>query len=58
MGKPHSPVPEANEAKRLVRLCRAARPYEIEKWINDGKSLAIAATINRGRYRSFPGIAV
>ena len=28
-----------NEAKELVQLCRAGKLYEIERWINDGKSL-------------------
>lgn len=52
MGKTNPPHAEDNEAKELVRLCRAGRLYEIERWINDGKSLEIPATTNRGRQRS------
>ena len=47
-----------NEEKELVRLCRAGRLYEIERWINGGKSLQISAAIKRGRPRSLLEIAV
>lgn len=48
----------ANDAKELVRLCRAGRLYEIEKWIADGRSLDISEAIKRGRQRSLLEIAV
>jgi hypothetical protein len=47
-----------NNAKELMRLCRAGRLYEIEKWIADGKSLDISDAIKRGRQRSLLEIAV
>jgi hypothetical protein len=48
----------ANDAKELVRLCRAGGLYEIEKWIADGRSLDISEAIKRGRQRSLLEIAV
>jgi hypothetical protein len=47
-----------NEAKELVRLCRAGKLYEIERWINDGKSLEVSAAIKQGRRRSLLEVAV
>jgi hypothetical protein len=58
MGETDPPNTLDSEAKELVRLCRAGKLYEIEKWINDGKSLDISAAIKRGRQRSFLEIAV
>jgi hypothetical protein len=55
MGKTHPPISEDDQAKELVRLCRAGRLYEIEKWANDGKSLEISSAIKRGRKRSLDG---
>ena len=57
MGETNSPNAAGNEAKELVRLCRAGRLYEIERWIHDGKSLEIPATAKRGRQRSLLEIA-
>src|ERR1700722_20404233 len=48
----------ANDAKELVRLCRAGRLYEIEQWIADGRSLDISEAIKHGRQRSLLEIAV
>jgi ankyrin repeat protein len=47
-----------SEAKQLIGLCRAGRLYEIEKWINEGKSLKIPAATKRGKQRSLLEIAV
>ena len=58
MRKTDPPNTVDNEAKELVRLCRQGRLYEIERWINDGKSLEISATTTRGRQRSFLQIGV
>lgn len=58
MGKTHPPDTENNGPKELVRLCRAGRLYEIERWINDGKSLETPARTKRGRQRSLLEIAV
>jgi hypothetical protein len=58
MGKTHPPDTENNGPKELVRLCRAGRLYEIERWINDGKSLEIPASTKRGRQRTLLEIAV
>ena len=58
MSKTYPPNILDNEAKELVRLCRAGRLYEIERWINDGKSLDISAATKRGRPRSLLEIAV
>ncbi|MBZ5562248.1 MAG: hypothetical protein LAP13_07480 [Acidobacteriia bacterium] len=58
MGKMHPPDAVDNEAKELVRLCRAGRLYEIERWINEGKSLEIPAATKRGKQRSLLEIAV
>jgi len=41
MGETDPPNTVDNEAKELVRLGRAGRLHEIEKWVNDGKSLDI-----------------
>jgi hypothetical protein len=47
-----------NEAKELVRLCRAGKLYEVEEWIKDGKSLESAdPTKGRGQ-RTLLEIAV
>jgi hypothetical protein len=46
-----------NEANELVRLCRAGRLYEVEKWIKDGKSLE-APTTKRGRHRTLLEIVI
>lgn len=40
-----TPTPDA--AKELVRLCRAGRLYDIEKWIAAGRSLNVPAAKNR-----------
>jgi ankyrin repeat protein len=48
----------ANDAKELIRMCRAGRLYEIERWIADGKSLNISEAIKRGRQKSLLEIAV
>ena len=58
MGKTNPPDTENNGPKELVRLCRAGRLYEIERWLNDGKSLEIPAGTYRGRQRSLVEIAV
>ncbi len=58
MGKTHTPDTENTGPKELVRLCRAGRLYEIERWINDGKSLEIPASTKRGRQRTLLEIAV
>jgi hypothetical protein len=58
MDKMHPPDDVDNEGKELVRLCRAGRLYEIERWINDGKSLEIPAATKRGKQRSLLEIAV
>lgn len=46
------------EAKQLIALCRAGRLYEVEKWIDEGRSLDISAATKRGRQRSLLEIAV
>ena len=46
------------EAKQLIALCRAGRLYEVEQWINEGRSLDISAATKRGRRRSVLEIAV
>jgi hypothetical protein len=58
MGKTDPANTVDNEAKELVRLCRAGRLYEIERWINEGKSLEIPAATKRGKLRSLLEIAV
>jgi hypothetical protein len=58
MNKTDQPNPMDNEAKELVRLCRAGRLYEIERWIKAGKSLDIPARAKRARQRSLLEIAV
>jgi hypothetical protein len=58
MGRTHPANAGDNEARELVRLCRAGRLYEIEKWINDGKSLEIAAPTKGRRQRTLLEIAV
>jgi hypothetical protein len=58
MDKAHPPNAVDNETKELVRLCRQGRLHEIERWINDGKSLEIPAKTTRGRQRSLLQIAV
>jgi hypothetical protein len=49
------PTPDA--AKELVRLCRAGRLYEIEKWIAAGKPLDVPVAKNR-RTKTLLQIAV
>jgi hypothetical protein len=58
MDKAHPPNAVDSETKELVRLCRRGRLYDIERWINDGRSLEIPATTTRGRQRSLLQIAV
>lgn len=58
MSKMDPPNTVDNEAKELIRLSRAGKLYEIEKWINDGKSLEVSTAIKRGRQRSLLEIAV
>ncbi len=58
MGKTQPANAGDNEARELVRLCRAGRLYEVEKWIKDGKSLEIAATTKGRRQRTLLEIAV
>src|SRR2546425_4445954 len=58
MRKTDPPHAVDNDAKELVRLCRAGRLYEIEKWINDGKPLETSGTSKRGRPRSLLDVAV
>ena len=36
-----APTPVVQDTKYLVNLCRAGRPYEIEKWIADRRPLEI-----------------
>jgi hypothetical protein len=48
----------ANDAKMLLGLCRAGRLYEIEKWIEGGKSLDISEATKRGRQKSPLEVAV
>ncbi len=48
----------ANDAKELIRMCRAGRLYEIEKWIAEGKSVDISDAKKRGRQRGLLEIAV
>jgi hypothetical protein len=57
MGKTQPANAGDNGAKELVRLCRAGRLYEVEKWIKEGKSLE-APTTKRGRQRTLLEIAV
>lgn len=47
-----------DEAKELIRLCRAGKLYEIEQWIEAGKSLDISVATKRGRHRGLLEIAV
>ena len=58
MGGTDPPNTLDSEAKELVRLCRAGKLYEIEKWINDGRSLEISTATKRGKQRSLLEIAV
>lgn len=58
MGKTDPPNAADKEAKELVRLCHTGRLYEVEKWINNGKSLEIPSTMKRGRQRSLLEVAV
>ena len=58
MSKTDPPNPVGSEAKELVRLCRAGRLYEIERWINHGKPLEIPAVTKRGKPRSLLEVAV
>jgi hypothetical protein len=58
MGKTDPADTVENEAKELVRLCCAGSLYEIELWINEGKSLEIPAATRRGKQRSLIEIAV
>ncbi|MFB3922671.1 MAG: ankyrin repeat domain-containing protein [Terriglobia bacterium] len=58
MDKAHPPNAVDNQAKELVRLCRQGRLYEIERWINNGKSLEKTAGAKRGRQQSLLQIAV
>lgn len=46
------------EAKQLIALCRAGKLYEVEKWINEGRSLDTSSATRRGRQRSLIEIAV
>jgi ankyrin repeat protein len=47
-----------DRSKELVQLCRRGRLYELQKWINDGKSLEIPPTARRSRQKSLLKIAV
>jgi hypothetical protein len=49
---------DTERQKELVRLCRAGRLYEVEKWITNGKSLEISAATKRTRQRTLLEIAV
>jgi hypothetical protein len=46
------------EAKQLIALCRAGRLYEVERWIDEGRSLDISAATKRGRKRNLLEIAM
>lgn len=48
----------ANDAKELIKMCRAGRLYEIEKWIAEGRSVDISDAKKRGRQRGLLEIAV
>ena len=52
------PIPDNDERKELVRLCRAGRLYELEEWISDGKPLDISSSTKRGRQKRLLEIAV
>lgn len=58
VAKPANPNPDEDEAKELLRLCRAGRLYELEKWVLDGKPLDICGARKRGRQKSLLEIAV
>ncbi len=45
---------DANDAKELIRMCRAGRLFEIEKWIADGKSLDISEAIKTRQAKEPP----
>jgi len=49
---------DIERAKELLRLCRAGRLYEIERWIADGRSLDVSASVKRGRQKSLLEVAV
>ncbi len=51
-------ISEIEDAKELIRLCRAGRLYEIDQWIADGKSLDISAARRRGRKETLLELAV
>jgi hypothetical protein len=48
------PTKPPENAKELLKLCRAGRLYEIEKWIADGKPLEIP----RAKYGTLLQVAV
>ena len=48
----------ASQAKELIALCRSGRLYEIEKWIDEGKSLDISEATRRRRQRSLLEITI
>ena len=48
----------ANDAKELIKMCRAGRLYEIEKWIAEGRSVDISDAKKRGRQKGLLEIAV
>lgn len=56
--KLENPNPDDDELKELMRLCRAGRLYELERWILDGKPLDISGARKRGRQKSLLEIAV
>lgn len=51
-------ISEIEDTKELIRLCRAGRLYEIERWITAGKPLEISAAQSRGRQRTLLELAV
>ena len=58
VAKPANPNPDEDEAKELLRLCRAGRLDELEKWVLDGKPLDICGARKRGRQKNLLEIAV
>jgi ankyrin repeat protein len=51
-------IADIDRAKELIRLCRAGRLYDIDRWIVEGNSLDISAEKKRGRQRSLLEVAI
>lgn len=50
--------PGIEVANELIGLCRAGRLYDVEKWIEAGRSLDISMKTKRGRARNLFGVAL